>query len=113
MEQKTSLKEKLSSVGGYIAAGVMAVIGILIYLLKNKGKEINALKAQIDLADTQKKADLIDVQINQKLEQKDLLKKEQQELEKTAAQLAEKRKQLASEEANKTEEEAEDYWNKK
>lgn len=108
-----NLKNKLSSFVGYIVLAVTAVIGILIYLYKGKQKDIDALKSQIDLAETQKQVDLVEVQINQKKDSKELLKKEVDELDKASVQLEEKRKVLAEQETSKTEQEAIDTWNKK
>lgn len=107
------LKQKIKDVFGYIVVGLGAIVGILVYLYKGKQKDINALKAQIDLAETQKQADLVEVQIKEKQVSGDLLKKEVQELEKASEKLADKRKEIAATEASKSEQEALDSWNDK
>jgi Na+-translocating ferredoxin:NAD+ oxidoreductase RnfG subunit len=106
------IKDFFMSIISYIILGVVAVIGFLLYSLSNKKNEVNALKAKIDLADTQKKADLLEVEIKQRLENKQLLQKEVDELNKNLVLLAEKRAQIAKQEAGKTPEEVEDFWNK-
>ncbi len=108
-----NLKQKLSNAWAYIALAVAGIVGILVYFYKGKQKDINALKAQIDLAETQKQADLLEVQINQKKDSSELLKKEVDELDKASVQLYEKRKAIAGQETSKTEEEALNTWNKK
>jgi uncharacterized membrane-anchored protein YhcB (DUF1043 family) len=85
-----------------------AVIGALLYYINLKNKKNNALKAQIDLVDTQKKADLLEIEIKQKLQDKNLLKKETQDLNQALQSLEEKRKNLGKQ--NKSKEEIEDFY---
>jgi hypothetical protein len=110
---KQKVKDFLNSVVGYVIIGLTAALGAVVYILLNKKQEINALKAQIDLADTQKKVDLIEVDIKQRLEDKQLMQKQVDELNNSLLYIEERRKQLQSEEANKKPDEVEDYWNKK
>lgn len=106
------IKDFFSSLVGYIFLGLAAIIGILLYSLTNKKKEINSLKAKVDLADTQKKVDLLEVEIRQRLENKQAMKKEVDELNKSLLYLEERRKQIAQEESGKKPNEVEDFWNK-
>lgn len=89
-----------------------AAVGILLYYINGKHKEINALKSQIDLADTQKKADLIEADINAKLANQDLLQKHVDELNKSLVLLQDQRKQIPAQEQDKTPDQVEDYWKK-
>lgn len=104
------IKAFFSSVAGIIMLVSTAAVGILVYVLSNRRKEVNALKAQIDLAKTQKEVDLIEVQIKQRMDNKDALDKEVKELQNGLTAIEEKRKQLASEEKNKNPDQIEDFW---
>lgn len=104
------IKDFFSSVAGYIAVGVALLIGYLVYSLTSKKSEVEALKAQINLANTQKQADLIEVDIKNRLENKNLLQKEVDELNQSLVSLQDKRQQIAKEEANKTPDEVEQFW---
>jgi len=108
----SKIKDSLSSIWEYIVLGVAALIGILIYIAKSKQKEINALKARIELVDTQKKADLIEVEIKQKFDNTNLLAKEITELENNLKLLEDKRKEIAKGETSKTSDQIEDFWKK-
>ena len=107
------IKEGLSTIWGYIVLAGAAAIGILLYIVQAKQKKINALNAKTELADTQKKADLVEIEIKEHLANNATLDKEVKELNKSLDALEEKRKQIASEEKKKTSEEIEDFWNKK
>lgn len=107
------IKSFFSATWGWIVLVVGAVMGILIYIIKAKQREINAVKAKIELADTQKKADLIEMEIKQRLDSTNLLDKEVKELNKSLTQLEDKRKEIATGEKGKTSDEIEDFWSKK
>ena len=107
------IKEILSNIWAVVVLVLGSAIGILIYILKAKQKKINALKARIDLVETQKQADLLEVEIKQSLTNTSLLQKEITELNNSLLILEDKRKQIAAEQSGKTPQEAEDYWNKK
>jgi hypothetical protein len=107
------IKAFLSNVWAVVVLVLGGALGIMLYFLKAKQREINALNAKIDLADTHAKADLIQADINQRLQNKDLLQKEVTELNNSLDALAEKRKQITANESAKTPQEAEDFWNKK
>ena len=107
------IKEFFKSLWGIIVLVGGVAIGILLYLLQRKQREVNTLKAKIDLAKTQKEADLIEVEIKKKLDNVNLLDKEVKELNNTLTQLEEKRKTLSTTEQNKTDQEIEDFWEKK
>lgn len=106
------IKNFFKSIGGYIIGALTLAVGILLWVLSNKKKEVNALKAKIELAETQKQVDLIEVEIKQRLDNKNLLAKEVQELNNNLAAIDEKRKQLAQEEKDKPADAVEDFWKK-
>jgi uncharacterized membrane-anchored protein YhcB (DUF1043 family) len=113
MIQMNKIKEGLSALWGWIVLIGAAVIGILIYIIQAKQKKINAMNAKIELADTQKKADLIEVEIKEHLANNATLDKEIKELNKSLELLEQRRKAIADGEKNKTPDEIEDFWNKK
>lgn len=104
------IKSFFSSIVGLIMLTLTAVVGILLYILSNKRKEVNSLKAQIDLAKTQKEVDLIEVQIKERMANKNALTKEVAELQNSLNTIEEKRKQLANDEKNKNPSDVEDFW---
>ncbi len=106
------IKAFLSGIWKYIIGGLGLTVGILLYFLNLKHKEVAALKAEIDLVDTQRKADILEVQIKQKLEDNSLLQKEVDEYQKSLVLLQNKRDQLTDSSDTRTDKEKEDYWNK-
>lgn len=108
----TKLKEALAGVWYYIVLILGAILGVVLYVLNLKSKELDAAKAKINLASTQKEADAIEAEINGKKAQQDLNKKELASLDKALDLLAEKRKTI-NKEGNLTDKQVEDYWNKK
>lgn len=106
------IKEFFTNVYVIVAAILVGAVGILLYYLNGKNKEINALHAAVDLADTQKKADLLETDIKTKLDNQNLLQKEVDGLNQGLLKLDEQRKNIAGQEQNKTPDEAQDYWNK-
>jgi hypothetical protein len=112
-EQMDKIKAFFNSIWQVIALVAVTAVGILLYMLKSKQKDIDALNAQIQLADTQKKADLIEVDIKQRLSNISVLDKETTELNNSLALLEQKRKDISASESNKTSDQIQDYWNKK
>ena len=106
------LKEGLASVWGYIVLIGGAAIGILLYVLNLKSKQLDAAKAKIALANTQKEADAIEAEINKRLAEKELTKREQEDLNKALDLLAKKRQSI-KQEGNFTDSQVEDYWSGK
>ncbi len=88
-----------------------AVVGFLLYWLSLKNRERNMLKTKIELADDQKKADLIEIEIKEHLENKKLLKKEIDDRKQLLEDLKEKRKKIQKKNEKMTDKEIEDYWN--
>lgn len=106
-----SIKNFFSKSWGYVILFMSAIIGILYFVLNIKNKELEGAKAKIALASTQKQADLIESEIKEKLDQKDLNKRDMEGLQKSLELLEEKRKTLKDDRIN--DQEKADYWNKK
>ncbi len=106
------IKDFFSSAAGVIIAVLGAAVGILLYFLQLKNKEKNALQARIALLDTEKQADLMEVEIKQRLENKNLLKKEIEDLNNSLASLQKKREDIKATQSNLDPSQIEDYWNK-
>jgi septal ring factor EnvC (AmiA/AmiB activator) len=107
------IKQGLKDLWGWLVLIGAAAIGILLYIIQAKQKKINAMNAKIELADTQKKADLVEVEIKEHLANNATLDKEIKELNKSLELLKQKRKEIAVGEENKTPDEVEDFWSKK
>lgn len=97
---------------GWIVAIVGGVIGFLIYYLSLKNKQINKLKAKVELTETEKEADLLESDIKEFRTEKKRLKKEDAEISKVLTQLDDKRKQIKEDVKSMSDKQIEDYWNK-
>lgn len=106
------VKDFFSSAAGIIVAVLGAAVGILVYFLQLKHKEKNALQARIDLLNTEHQSDMLEVEIKQRLENKQLLAKEVQDLNDSLAALQKKREEIKANAANLTPSQVEDYWDK-
>ena len=107
------LKAKTGMVQEAIIAVLVAAVGVLIYIVQNKQAKLNAINAQVQLADTQQKADVLEANINQLLSNKTLIQKEVDGLNQALVALQQKRTQIATQSAQQTDQQAVDYWNKK
>lgn len=107
---KEAVKNFFSAIGGYIVLALGAIVGILVYAFIRKNEQLQSAQAKLALANTQKEVDLIEVEIKQKMAQRDVTKKELQGLQQSLDLIAEKRKNLSD---TKTDSQIEDYWNKK
>lgn len=98
-----TIKNLFSTTLAKAVALVTLVVGTLALLLRARDSEIAELKAQIELAQTQKEADLIESQIKQRLLTAQDAEYKIQELNKALEDLNKKRATLP--EGN-----PEDYW---
>ena len=101
---------KLKSLWGYIVAGLVAVVGILLYVLNLKQKKNNSLRAQIELADTKEDVARLDGEIKQLEKSKKKNSNEIMKLEILKSALRERKEALAKEEGARTTDEIENYW---
>lgn len=96
----------------YILAGLGAIFGIVLYMLSRKSKEVTALNAKIDLAKTEKQADIVEVEINTLKAQKEITKVQNQKLDESLQKLEEKRKQIPEDAKKLTNpKDISAYWN--
>lgn len=106
MEQlKQKLKDLASTWWAKLAALIALLAGFIALLLKSKDDEIAELRAQIELAQTQKEADLLDTQIRQRLLTADDADSKIRDLNSALKELEKKRKSLPDDNP-------EDYWKK-
>jgi len=102
---------KTKQIWGWLVAGVTGLVGLLLYMLTRKGEEINSLKAKVAIASTEKEADALETEIKAAASRKNNLKKQNEELDKTLAELETKRKKIKVEVSNMTDPKAiSDYW---
>lgn len=96
----------------YIVTGIGAVISILAYIFLKRGSKIDELNAKIDLATTEKKADILEVEIKHLQTNKDNIQKEQIELDKSLQNLQTKRVEIKEEVTKMTDpNKIVTYWN--
>lgn len=95
-----------------LAGLVTGFVGLLLFMLQKKGKEVDALNAKVDMAKTEKEADVLEAQIKDLRSDKDNLAKHNEELDKTIQKVQEKREQVAADAKNLKDPKAiADYWN--
>ena len=104
------IKELFSNIAAIVVALLVGLGALLVYTLGSRKKEVDSLKAQLDLIDTQRKADLLEAQIKERMANKDVLDYETKELQKSLDQLQIKREEIAQKEKNKNSDEVEDFW---
>lgn len=105
-----SIKNFFLDLKGKIIAIFTVVIGILLLVLNWRKKKYEATAAKLELANTQKKADLIEAEIKHEMENVEQNKHTLKELESLQAKLDSKRKEIDSKPMS--DKEIEDYWNK-
>lgn len=104
------LKDFINDAKSILIGLLTLAIGILIYFLSNRKKEVNSLRAKIDLVETQKEADLIEVEIKKRMDSKECLSEEVRQLETGLQLLQQKRDELKSSEKDKNASQIEDFW---
>lgn len=103
---------KLKELWAWVVAALGAVLGVVVFILSRKSKQVDSLNAKIDLAKTDKETDVLEAEINTLRANKDLNAKHSQELDKSLGKLEEKRTQVNDEaKALKNPKEISDYWN--
>ena len=103
--------QKLKTFWTYLAAAVAAAFSLLIYILSRKNNQINSLQSQIANINTQKQADVLEVQIKEKMDNVDLHQREIEAHQKALDALEAKRKEIANSQQGKTPQQIEQYWN--
>lgn len=103
--------DKLKQIWGYVVAGVGALVGILLFFLSRKSKEVDALNAKIALAKTEKQADVLETEINILKFDKTNLAKHNAELDKSLQTVENRRAEIKEEAKNlKDPKEIAKYW---
>lgn len=87
--------EKLKQIWGYIAAGVLGLLGLFLYAFSRRGDQIASLHAEIDLASTQKQADVLESKINLLKADKTNIEQHNKELDKALVKVQDKRVEIA------------------
>ena len=96
-----------------ISAGVAGLIGVLLYMFSSKSKEVASLNAKIDLAKTEKDADVIEAQVNALRADQNNAAKHNEELDKSLQKVQDKRVEVAAQAKQLTDPKAiADYWAK-
>jgi len=98
--------EVLKNVWAKIVLGLVGAVGILLYILNLKDNELNAHKAQIQLADTKEKVKDIQRDIEVKMDKHKNNKKEVDKLEKALVKLEDKKIKMAADDNT----DVESYW---
>jgi hypothetical protein len=104
-------KDFFTGLYGKVALVLGAVIGFLLYYITLRNKEVNAAKAKVALANTEKQADILETEIVAMKEGRKINKKEVAEIDKTLVELNNKREILKAQAKTMTGREIEDYWN--
>lgn len=104
------IKSFFSSLGGILVAILSVVGAVLAYVFIRKQEENEALKAKLNLANTQKEVDVLEVEIKQKAAERELNAKEQAAVDRDLAAIEEKRKAIKT---TATDQEIEDFWSAK
>lgn len=103
---------KIKNLIAYLITGLTGLLGLLLYFLSKQNKQIEKLKTKIDLATTEKEADLVEVEIKELQGTHTNLQKTEKELDKTLAKVQEKRKQITEDVKNlKNPKDIAEYWN--
>ena len=107
-----NLVQNTSTCWLYIVGITSVISAFLFYLLSTKQDEIAALKAQMANLTTQKQADVLEAQVQQKLAEAQLSAQEIAQYQKVLDDLAAKRKELDTTPNSLTPQQIVDYWNK-
>jgi hypothetical protein len=95
----------------YVAVAVMGVVGVLFALFESKSGQVDALQAQVNLADTNKKADVIEAKVNEQLADANAKQGQINTDQATVAALEAKRQELPKQDLSSTQ--IEEFWNQK
>lgn len=106
-----SVKNFFEDFKGKLVAIFGVLVGVLWFFLSIRKKKYEETAAKLELADTHKKADLIEAEIHHELENVEQNKHSIKELEDLKIKVDEKRKEIDSKKLSDSE--VEDYWGKK
>ena len=102
---------KLKELWGWVVGALGAVLGVVLFILSRKNKEVDALNAKIDLTKTEKETDVLEAEINKLKANKENSSKHSQELDKSLNKLEEKRSQVVEDAKSlKNPKDVAQYW---
>lgn len=105
--------ESLKKYWAIIATGVVGLFGLVLYMLSSKRGEVASLNAKIDLAKTEKDADVLEAHIQDLKADQNNLAKHNEELDKSLQKVQDKRVEVAANAKQLKDPQAvADYWNK-
>lgn len=97
---------------GWIVAGVVAIISVLVYMLKRKDEELDSAKARENLHEADKESAVIDTEVKHLEEDK---KRTDSKIDKADTELEDlhiEKEKTKQKEKDRKPDEVEDYWNK-
>lgn len=106
-----NIKDFLKTSWAYLILVVTGLITLLTYLLNRKNSEITYLQSQLANITTQKQADVLEVQIKEKMDNVDLHQKDIDAHQKILDHLEIKRKEITKLQQGKTPQQIEQHWN--
>lgn len=103
---------KIKQWGGYLLAGAISIIGIILVMLKLKDDELTAAKAKENLHEADKESAVIDTEVKRLEEDKKNTDKEIDKADTEVVDLQTDKEQALAREKNRKPDQVEDYWNK-
>ena len=103
---------KLKEWGGYIVAGVVTIISVLVYMLKLKDERLDAAKAKENLHKADKESAIIDTEVKHLEENKKTTDKQIDKAHTQVVDLQTDKEKALEKEKNRKPDQVEDYWNK-
>jgi septal ring factor EnvC (AmiA/AmiB activator) len=105
--------ETIKNIWTKISVVLVTFVGLFWVLLRRKNKETEQLKMQIETTHTQRKADLLESEVKQKLSEVSMSERELKETQAALIKLEERRKEIEKKQQTLTDpKEIEKYWNK-
>jgi len=102
----------LKGIWSKIAAVAIAIVGILLWMLSLKQKELNVYEAKARLVETKEQAEALEHEIQTLKKNRGATKEELDGLDQALVQLKNRKVELKEKAEGRTSEETENYWNK-
>lgn len=109
-EFMSKVKEFFDSVWSLVTLAIGALVVGLVYSLRKKQDENNALKAKEQLAEADKSSAILDHQIQEKTKENTQIESELASTRKQDAATEQQRKDAATKEKARSDDEVEEYW---
>ena len=105
--------DKIKQIWGFVVAGVVGIIGLMLFIFTRKNPEVEELKTKAALANTQKEADLVEVQVKILKTDQNNLAKHNEQLDKVLETVENRRVEIKEEQKNlKDPKQVAQYWDK-